>query len=110
MIEIIVSIILIVSFSGMLVIFLRKVPVLISLPQKNKSPKKDLFFKLKEKILRIRSFRSFSFESFLEKFLSKIRILTLKTDRKTSCWLQQLRENNRKKKERENDNYWQDLK
>ena len=110
MAEIFALIVLIFSFLGMLVIFLRKIPVLISLPPEIRSPQGNLFFRLRNRVLKTRPFRSFSLETFLQKILSKIRVLTLKTENKTSHWLQQLRENDRKKKEREGDNYWEDLK
>ena len=101
--------ILIVSFLGMLVIFLRKLPVLISLPQEIGGPQESLLFRLKDRILKIRPFRSFSFEFFLQKVLSKIRVLSLKIESKTANHLQQMREKSREQKGRENDNYWQEL-
>ena len=101
--------ILIVSFLGMLVIFLRKLPVLISLPQEIGGPQESLLFRLKDRILKIRPFRSFSFEFFLQKVLSKIRVLSLKIESKTANHLQKMREKSREQKGRENDNYWQEL-
>lgn len=110
MVEILALIVLILSFLGMLVIFLRKIPVLTSLPPEVKSSRENLFFRLKNKILKTRPFKSFSSEIFLQKILSKVRVLILKTENKTSHWLQQLRENAKRRKEKENDNYWQELK
>ena len=71
---------------------------------------KHTLSKLKEKIKILNPFKSFSYEIFLQKLLSKIRILSLKTDNKTFNWLQKLREKSQKKKNLENDNYWEEIK
>jgi len=110
MAEVFALIVLIFSFLGMLVILLRKIPVLVTLPPEVKSPQENLFFRLRNRALRIRPFRSFSFEIFLQKILSKVRILSLKIESKTANHLQRMREKSRGQKERENDNYWEDLK
>ena len=52
----------------------------------------------------------FSFDSFLEKLLKRVRILSLKTDRKTFSWLQKIKENNQKKKIEQDENYWDEVK
>lgn len=109
--EIVAIIILGGSLFGMGVILFRKIPVLAELP--DVLPQKEegkLFLKLKEKIKILNPFKKFSFEIFLQKLLSKIRILTLKTENKTFNWLQKLREKSQKKKFKENDNYWEELK
>ena len=109
--ELIATIILFGSLLGMVVILFRKIPVLVKLPevlpQKVACP---IFLKLKEKIKILNPFKSFSYEIFLQKILSKIRILSLKTDNKTFNWLQKLREKSKRKKIKENDNYWEELK
>ncbi len=110
MAEIFALIVFILSFFGMLLIFLKKIPILISLSPNTQDSQENLFLKLKNKTLEIRFLKPFSSEVFLQKILSKVRILTLKTENKTSYWLQQLRKNARKKKEIENDNYWKELK
>jgi hypothetical protein len=91
-------------------IILRKIPVLNSLPEfafQVKEP--ELISKLRMKIKEVRFFKSFSYEIFLQKILTRIRILSLKTDNKTFSLLQRLREKTQKKKERENDNYWEEI-
>lgn len=109
--ELIAGIILFSSLLGMGVIILRKIPVLVNLlevlPQREKG---KLFLRLKTKIKETPGFKSFSYEIFLQKLLSRIRILTLKTDNKTSGWLQRLREKSKKNKFQENDNYWEEIK
>jgi len=110
MVSLLALFILIISFLGMLMIFLRKIPALDTLPPEIETSEGSLVFRVKNKILGIGFLKSFSAENFLHKILSKIRVLTLKTDNKTSDWLQKLREKNRRKKEMENDNYWKELK
>lgn len=110
MTEIFALIVLILSFFGMLLIFLKKLPILVSLSPNTQDSQENLLLKLKNKTLEIRFLKFFSSEIFLQKILSKIRVLTLKTENKTSYWLQQLRKSARKKKEIENDNYWKELK
>jgi len=121
-------IILLGSLCGMGVILYRKIPEISELPKISAEfSLKEKLLKLKEKIKILNPFKSFSGEVFLQKILSKIRILILKTDSKTFSWLQKLRERSKrkissslssadwqtqgmKKKKLENDNYWQELK
>lgn len=111
MIEIIAIIILVISLFGMGIIIFRKIPILAELPEISEGrSKENIWLRLKNKVLNLSFFKSFSFEIFLQKILSKIRVLTLKTDNQTSNWLQRLRERAQKKKIVENDNYWQELK
>lgn len=108
MIELIVLIILICSLIGIGIILFQKIPLLLELPETLPShfSWQDFFSKLRS----LAPFKRFSLEIFLQKILSKVRILTLKTDSKTSSWLQRLRERSQKKKFDENDNYWQEIK
>lgn len=109
--ELIAGIILFGSLLGMGAIILRKIPVLVGLPEVIKKPSGESFWpKLKRKIKNTPGLKSFSYEIFLQKLLSRIRILTLKTDNKTSSWLQKLREKSKKNKFQENDNYWEEIK
>jgi len=111
MVELIGILILIGSIAGIGVIVFRKIPVLVKLPEVSPSTSfKPLVKNLYREIKNIPGLRSFSSEIFLQKTLSKIRILSLKTDNKTSSWLQKLKERSQKKKTDENDNYWQELK
>jgi hypothetical protein len=111
MAEIIAIIILVGSLLGIGVILFRKIPVLVELPEVlEKSFQEPSWLKFKKKIKNIPGLKSFSFEMFLQKLLSRIRVLTLKTDNKTSGWLQKLREKSQKNKFQENDNYWKEIK
>lgn len=111
MAELVAIIILIVSLSGMGIIIYRKAPLLLEPLEIT-----PIQFNWKEQLVKIKNLpllKDFSFEILLQKILSKIRILTLKTDSKTSSWLQRLRERSKKKKleEREEvDNYWEKIK
>ena len=109
MTELIAIIILVFSLLGMGVIILRKIPILVTLPEVvPKKKKESLISRLKKEIKKINPFRNFSYEIFLQKILSKIRILSLKAENRTFNWLQKLRE--KSKKEKENDDYWQEIK
>jgi hypothetical protein len=113
MLEQFAAIIFFIGFIGMFVIIFRKIPILAELPtqarQKDSSVREE-----KLKILRTikekTGIKLFSSEILLQKMLSKIRILTLKTDNKTSAWLTKLRQKSIKKKNNFSDNYWQNLK
>lgn len=108
--EIIAQIILFGSTVGLGTIIFRKIPLLITLPEdiveKEKEP---LVLRLKNRIKRNNPLRDFSYNIFLQKILTKIRILSLKTDKKTFYWIKKLRENRHRKKMRENDNYWEEI-
>lgn len=111
MAEVIAQIVLIGSLIGMGVILFRKIPQIAELPETPAEFNlKENLLKLKEKIKIFRYFRLPPYEILLQKVLSKVRILSLKTDNKTSSWLQKLREKSQKKKFNENDNYWEELK
>lgn len=105
MTEIIAAIILIGSLLGMGIIIRRKLPLVSELPETVLGQKEPL-----AKIKNLLPVKGFSSEIFLQKMLSKIRILTLKTENKTSNWLQKLREKSKKRKLFEEDDYWQKLK
>jgi len=109
MFELIATIILFFSLIGMVVIVFRKIPVLAELSEiPGGFDFKIKILQIKKKIKNSEYFKLPSFEILLQKVLSKIRILTLKTENKVSVWLQKLREKSKKKKE--NDKYWQKLK
>jgi len=110
--ELITQIILILSFFGMVVLVFRKIPALIESP--DVSSKKELrskfLIKIKDRIKSSRYFKLDFFEFFLQKILSKIRILSLKIENKMADWLKRLRERSQKKKIKSEDNFWEELK
>ena len=107
MIELIALIILMSSLIGMGTILFKKIPLLLELPET--LPSQFSWRAIFSKAKKIIPPKGFSSEVFLQKILSKIRILTLKTDNKTFSLLQRLREKSQKKKFGENDNYWQEI-
>lgn len=109
MIVLVATIILFFSLVGMGVILFRKIPILVELPEVPGGFNfKIKILGIKEKIKNSKYFKLPSSEIFLQRVLSKIKILTLKVEKKTSFWLQRSREKSKKKKE--NDKYWQELK
>jgi len=108
MLESIAIIIFIGSLLGIGIIIYKKLPVLLELPGTAlvKSNWKERLAGVKD----LSPLKDFSSEIFLQKILSKVRILTLKTDSKTSTWLQRLRERSQKNKIKEEDNYWEKVK
>jgi len=100
MLEIISLIIFIVSLIGIVVIIKRKIPVLLQLnPQEAKA---GIFSKFKMKTPA-------SKELFLHKILSRVRILMLKTDNKTTEWMKRLRKKSQENNEKFSDSYWDKL-
>jgi hypothetical protein len=110
MVKIIASIIFFLSLGGMGAIAFRKIPILVELPKAPKSKRESPILVLEKRIKEWDFLQDFSFDLFLQKLLSKIRILTLKTDSKTSDWLQKLREKSKMKKALEDDDYWEEVK
>ncbi|MBZ1345091.1 MAG: hypothetical protein KY055_00365 [Candidatus Nealsonbacteria bacterium] len=115
--ELIATIILIGSFLGIISIAFKKISILAQLPEK---PQKDKCFQtyfLKRKIILIkdrvknwRYFKKVNPDIFFQNILSKIRVLSLKMENKTANLLQKIREKTKKKKIKEDDNYWQEIK
>jgi len=109
MLELIVTITLIGSILGMVIIIFRKIPILAQLSETPSGPSfTERFRKILEKIKITKHFKLPSFEIFLQKILSKIKIFSLKIESKTEELLRKLREKTQKKEE--NEKYWQELK
>jgi len=110
MIALVSIVIFFLSLIGMAVILLRKVPDLCMLPERELNFCGSLKDEIKSGIKRIPIIKNFSYELYLQKVLSKFRILSLKTESKTGSWLERLRQKNCKKNETRNDDYWDALK
>ncbi|MDP3732918.1 MAG: hypothetical protein Q8Q91_00100 [Candidatus Daviesbacteria bacterium] len=83
MVQLIVFIIFIASLAGVLFILLRKIPVLVRLPQNGSHGfKKNDFILNIEKKIKDTYFHFFQKQMLLHKVLSKFRLLTLKAERK----------------------------
>ena len=97
------------SLMGMGVILYRKTPALSELPEIQRGLNlKTKILKARDRVKAWRHSKLPPFDILLQKILSKIRILSLKAEKKSSLWLQRLREKSAKRKE--NDKYWQELK
>jgi len=104
MMELFFLLIFISSFLGIVAIFVRKIPLILSF----EPPKEDVISKLKEKVKNLVEIsNNFSFEIFLQKLIRRIRILSLKIDNLTLKWLKKLR---KKYSEGKKDNYWDNIK
>jgi hypothetical protein len=93
------------SVSGMAILAYRKgSEVAMFVP--NPDPEPSTIINLKNKL----GSKLIPSELFWQKFLSKIRILVLKTDNKTSEWMRRLREKSVQNKTKFAENYWEKLK
>lgn len=111
MVVLIAQFVLFVSLIGIGMILFRKIPVLIELSETFGKPETENFIlKLKRKIKNTSALTSFSFEVFLQKILSRIKILSLRVENRSDTLLQRLRKNSQKKKLEETDSYWEKLK
>lgn len=104
------------SFAGLAYIIGRKVSVLLMFPvSSEQDPLKDAGRKTKEYIEALTLARWISSpELFQQKLLSKLRIIFLRMEGKTSEWLMSLRKKSQEKSqeqdERFSENYWKELK
>ena len=78
------------SFLGIAVMVGRKIPALSRLPENSIRSGEGYFLKLKKKAQDANPLKGTKPEIFLQKILSKIRILSLKTDNKAMDWMQSL--------------------
>lgn len=110
MVELIAIIILFIGLIGIGVILIKKIPILAALPPKViREP--GVFRRVKDKVKNNGTLKTFSSgELLLQRILSKFRILTLRTENKTSTWLGKLRQRSLKKKKTFSDDYWRKLK
>ncbi len=110
MLEQSIIIIFFISLIGMGLIIWKKIPVLIELPVEEIEEEKILK-KIRERIRNNHKIKLVSSGNILlQKMLSKVRILTLRTDKKTSLWLSKLRQKSIKKKETFLKRDWEKLK
>ena len=110
MIELIFLIILLLSLAAIGFILYRKMPLLVGLPETSGDFQKVVVSKIKEKTKGLPGLKDFSYELYLQKLLSKFRVLSLKTEHKTGSWLEHLRQKNVQNNGSNKDNYWEELK
>lgn len=91
LIESIVLAIFVCSFGGILLILIRKMPVLVKLPQNGKIGIRDhhVILNIENRIKEV--FVSFKKQIFLHKFLSWVKVMTLKVEIKTDHLLHGIR-------------------
>ena len=113
MLELIALITFIISFLSMIFLFVLKIPLLKTLKpikETNSSAKRQERIK---KILNIiyQAPTHIRWDIFSQKALSKIRVLALRAEKKSSSLLVRMREESRQRKEQELDNkdYWQEV-
>ncbi len=99
--DIIALLILLVSGGGIFYIIIRKIPVLVDLNTEEQEVKKNnLFLKIKSKSLIIsQRIKSFSFNKFFHKILSKLKIFILRLEKFIDYYLQKTRKKNNKEEE-----------
>lgn len=107
MAELFVFIIFTFSFLGISIIVGRRLPELSFFSEEKEQ---SLLVKLKGKFKKINPFKNFSLEIFLQKIIFPIRILSLKIDHLTFKWLRKLKQRHQEKKQKEKDNYWEEIK
>jgi len=98
------------SLFGLGGIVLRKIPVLIDLPDTLPKEKEKLSLRLKRFCSEKNPLKNFCYEIFLQKILAKIRIFTLKIENLTLAWHQELKKRYQKKNGERKDGYWEEVK
>jgi len=115
MFELTALVILIVSFLGIAVILIKKNSAFNKLEvfPESRIPS-DII--PKEQIAKAQFLKSLNFlkpdfwNIFIQKILSKIRVVSLKIESKSSKLLEGMREKTKKRKEKENEGYWDKIK
>ena len=110
--EITASIALVTSLASLGYIIGRKVPLLLKFPARHQGDSLwEILQNAKAKIQESAPFKRISSpQVFLQAILSKARIFSLRTENKTSQWLESLRKKAQEKKAAFSDDYWQQLK
>ena len=102
------SFILVVSFVGILGIVLPKLSRLREFPRDDWGLR-EAISSATDTLAKSERLEPLKPEKLLHKVLSKTRVLALKTDSKTSAWLENLRERSQQKEGRFKDAYWSKL-
>jgi hypothetical protein len=111
--EVLATSICIFSFLGMVFIFIKKIPVLVSIPEEPpESIFAKIYTKIKTKIIQENKALKKSFwELQLQKIVAKIRILSLKVDNLTYNWLKKMREKSfEEEEEKKEEDFWDKIK
>ena len=106
MIVLIATIIFFIGLIGMGIIIVKKIPALNQLSE-IEVQRVGILGRLKHKVKNNGTVKSFSSkELLLQKALSKFRVITLKTDKKTSNLLAKLRQKSIENKKKFSEDYW----
>lgn len=93
--------------------FVSKMPALAELPRTTpvlEEGKTSFVAKLPGGAKILSLVKNFSFELFLQKILSRFRVLVLKIENRTAGWLEALRKKSRENgKHKTDDHYWDEL-
>ena len=110
--EITASIALVTSLASLGYIIGRKVPRLLKFPAKQEGDSlREIFQSAKKRVQGSAPLKTISSpQMLLQTLLSKARIFSLRTENKTSQWLESLRQKSQAKKAAFSDDYWQQLK
>lgn len=114
MLELIILIIFIISFFSMIFLFVLKIPILRTL--ESTKEKIGFWVKTQEQIKKAldaiyQAPTDIRWDIFFQKALSKIKVLALKAENKSSSLLARMRKESRKREEQKLDNsdYWQEV-
>jgi hypothetical protein len=102
-------VVLLVSFAGLVFILVKKLPVLAKMHAPAAASSRSTVVDLKNKMKEALNPIGLDYELYLQKILSKVRVLTLKTENKTANWLEALRQRSKRNSENSKD-YWEELK
>ena len=110
--EITASIVLVTSLASLGYVVGRKIPLLLRFPVRQEGDSmREILQNAKTKIRGSASFKAVSSPHIiLQTLLSKARIFSLRTENKTSQWLESLRKKAQEKKTAFSDDYWEQLK
>ena len=110
--EITASIALVTSLASLGYVVGRKIPLLLQFPAMRQGDSlREMFHNAKKKIQSSARLKAVSSPyMILQTLLSRARIFSLRTENKTSQWLESLRKKAQEKKAVFSDDYWQQLK
>ena len=110
--EITASVALVTSLASLGYVVGRKIPLLLKFPARQEGDSlREIFQNVKKKLQGSAPLKGIaSPHMLLQTLLSKARIFSLRTENKTSQWLESLRKKSQEKKAAFSDDYWEQLK
>ncbi len=106
--EVISLILCLTSFLSLLLLIYKKMPALVSLPERELFPIDKIKEDMEESLKVTVKEKMHNFEISLQKNLQKSRIFFLKADNRATDMIKRLRERSNKRKE-EHDAHWKDI-